>query len=197
MIRQGQLMQVLGSEKVPSTGVRFVFAGMYRGDGTAVAVDDERLQFLATSLAAPDPWSARADPDWRPVKPSPRKCVSGQKRSRPDPGGPVALPDGWMRKLLAGPETRLVMEDDIRFLPSAGLVAGSELVFGVRLEHARMCWARYGCLYAFYAADASRLTFERQVHQRGLRAAAQVGPQRARRVHTPGTHCLLFCQALG
>jgi hypothetical protein len=47
-----------------------------------------------------------------------------------------------MRKLLAGPETRLVMEDDIRFLPSAGLVAGSELVFGVRLEHARMCWAR-------------------------------------------------------
>jgi hypothetical protein len=84
-------MQVLGSEKVPSTGVRFVFAGMYRGDGTAVAVDDERLQFLATSLAAPDPWSVRADPDWRPVKPSPRKCV--QKRSRPDPCCPAALPE--------------------------------------------------------------------------------------------------------
>ena len=47
-----------------------------------------------------------------------------------------------MLDMLAGPETRLVPDDDIRYLPSAGLLAGSEVVFGVRLEHARMCWAR-------------------------------------------------------
>lgn len=60
---------MLGSEKVPwsATGGRFVFAGLYGSDGSPIALENERLQLLATSLALPDPWSAQAAPDWSPV----------------------------------------------------------------------------------------------------------------------------------
>ena len=80
-------MQVLGSEKVPQSllGGRFAFASLHRGGSGEALIEalEVREQFLATSLAAPDPWSVCANLEWRPQALPTYSRKASLKRARP------------------------------------------------------------------------------------------------------------------
>ena len=131
---KGQYIQTLYSTKVPVTVKQphaFVFHGMFAPDGQRAKypfLDDFRAQFLATSIAMPDPWSVRGVPVLSLTAPSPstkrpREHHQPQACALKMDGHAAQLPDTpWLTDLVvhASGDTVLTAKSDDQYL-SAGI----------------------------------------------------------------------------